>query len=97
LNALGGLIWYQQDARARRESAASSEEALRNARAWIAQSPQEPMANRAFANILSISGNLLPDLGRVKEARQMLEESTHRFEQARLARSRFANLLPFID
>ena len=85
LTALGDLIWYQQDARALQESSASSVEALRNARAWIEQSPREPLANRALANLLSISGNLLPAMGRVKEARQMLEESTRRFAVARSA------------
>lgn len=78
LSAIGDLIWYQQDARAIKESMATSTEALKSARAWIQQSPNDPMASRALANILSITGNLLPAAGHLRDARALLEEAVRR-------------------
>jgi len=75
------LARYEDDSRSQQEARKLSAEAVRAARAWIAQAPHELLAEKALCTALSTEGHVLSVAAEAARGRKDLEEATQLAER----------------
>jgi non-specific serine/threonine protein kinase/serine/threonine-protein kinase len=78
--AVTDLALYQRTARTPAEALASTSGAIEKERTWVRQAPEDAIASQVLASTLSVQGEILPLVGRLREARPVLEEAVERFD-----------------
>ncbi len=78
LEVLTSLARYHFDARSQSEAVRVSEKALKTARAWLAETPDDPLAAKALVTALSTSGSILNGIGKSADARDRFQEAVDR-------------------
>jgi tetratricopeptide (TPR) repeat protein len=78
--AVNDLALYQRSARTPAEALSSTSDAIEKERIWIREAPEDAIADQVLASTLSVQGEILPLVGRLREARPVLEEAVERFD-----------------